>query len=321
MGLIELLRRIAQAARSRDARTMRTTLALASHYGWGREVMASLARMPAREAAFVGEVSSAMAEDARPARGSTGADYAASTALGAVSDPLAGVTRDATSLKYCPANATEWAAVCTVAGVSPPSFGWGMQDASAGAAATVGAVALTEEGARIDYGVTVTGWARKGIRTRGDGLQSSSASLPLVSASSMMVLSYAVYGAGVGAFGSLFAGTSLSYLGIDASRQIYAVNPAATESTHGSSAVGVTVHPQILQINRATSLIWATSDQDNVSVVIGTQVGRYLLFSGNTVANDGIHLLGAVWADTAAEMTTAQKKSLLQTLNWTIPWS
>lgn len=53
MGIVELLRRLAQAARSRDARTAQSLLGLATHYGWGQEVTASIGTMPSQEAAFV----------------------------------------------------------------------------------------------------------------------------------------------------------------------------------------------------------------------------------------------------------------------------
>lgn len=56
MGIIELLRRLALAARSRDERTARSTLALAQHHGWMLEVNAAVRLMPTREAAFVLEL-------------------------------------------------------------------------------------------------------------------------------------------------------------------------------------------------------------------------------------------------------------------------
>lgn len=53
--LPDLLRRLAQAAHSRDARTVKTTLAsLSRHRGWDGDVAAFMKRMPSRDAAFVG---------------------------------------------------------------------------------------------------------------------------------------------------------------------------------------------------------------------------------------------------------------------------
>jgi hypothetical protein len=71
MGIVELLRRLAQAARSGDERTALSVLGLAQHHGWMREVNAAVRLMPSRDAAFVLELLAPPAE-ARVAGGGGG---------------------------------------------------------------------------------------------------------------------------------------------------------------------------------------------------------------------------------------------------------
>ncbi len=235
-------------------------------------------------------------------------------------------TQDATSMIYCPADITEWGNVCAVAGVSDPSFGWDMQDASGNLTASVGAVDLATEGARQDFQQTVTGWTRKGAKSRGDGWLTSDASFPDVSTTSMMMLVYArQYTSGGGDndllwLGDLGAG-NYERLRVTSTDKLKSVNDAGTASSAGSGNESGQVRPYILQINRASSTCEAFSDTDAVSVAIGgpNSKGAYIL--GSLAGDECYFLIGAVWTGAAAEMTNAQIKTLLETLGWTIPWS
>mgnify|MGYP001561240484 CR=1 FL=1 len=86
-------------------------------------------------------------------------------------DPLAGlVTRDATSLVYCPADATEWASFISYhVGIATPDFPnvtvagvYLCQEASGNLTDSIGGVTLTANGTPL-YQQTVSGWTRKGV--------------------------------------------------------------------------------------------------------------------------------------------------------------
>lgn len=233
---------------------------------------------------------------------------------------LSGVSQDASSLKYCPANSTEWGTVTTAAGVSAVSLGWGMQDLAGALAASVGAVTLASEAARQDYNQTVSGWARKGVLSRGDGWLTSDASLPDISTTSQLLLVYALQAVTSTGTDSMWLGTTYARTRVLSSGLVQAVS-AAGVSASGAGDVRGAVRPFVLQVNRASSLTKLYTDQEKLSVAVSTVTGKGIYIVGSLVGDETTFLLGAQWQGAAAEMTDAQVKTLLQTLGWTIPWT
>jgi hypothetical protein len=256
------------------------------------------------------------------------AGFRAGIAAGVGADPIAppsggglAVTQDATSGIYTPANSTEWGVVTTAAGVGAVSRGWGCQDLAGSLAPSVGAVSLASEGARMTYNNAVAGWSRKGLISTGDGWFSNDASFPDISTTSQLILLYAKVAITGGADVDLLWGGNFTSRGVITSADRLQARNDTTSGLAGAAAVAGAVRPFLLQINRATGTISFSDDQEIVTVAIGGVTGKGLYFVGGLLGDNATILLAADWQGAAAEMTSAQRKSLLQTLGWTIPWS
>ena len=77
---------------------------------------------------------------------------------------VAGVTRDATSGWYVPANATEWTALLAGTGIANPSNLWLSQQASGNLPDSIGSTPLVPFNGP-SYQNTVAGWSRKAVGT------------------------------------------------------------------------------------------------------------------------------------------------------------
>jgi len=235
-------------------------------------------------------------------------------------NPLAGVSQDATSSKYVPATSGEWTTLAGVAGVSAPSFGWGMQDASGALAASVGSVTLASEGSRQAYQQTVAGWSRKGIQSKADGWLSSDASFPDISTTSQTLLVYAkVASSGTTTTDVTYhGGLATAGRATDNAAKHLVPMSISTAGTAGASDVTGAVRPIVVMVNRTSSTVRVFTDQEKLTVALGAVTGKGIYITGGLLGDDITYLLGACWA---TDMTDAQVKTLLQTLGWTIPWS
>lgn len=74
------------------------------------------------------------------------------------------ISRDATSGWYMPASNSEWTELLIGTGIPNPSHLYLFQESSGNPADSIGSKALTASGT-LSYQQTVTGWARKSIRT------------------------------------------------------------------------------------------------------------------------------------------------------------
>lgn len=245
----------------------------------------------------------------------------------------AGWTIDAASSKGTPASAAELNAMFARAGLSIAASGlYLMQEASGNMLDSIGTAPLVAAGTTRNYQQSVTGWTRKFITNSADGgtstWSSTDASLPDLSTTSFAMLAYvlmptaapaaarnliAMAGSGAGrADASLTTGPVVRGLS------------TTTNITNGTSnPVGAsTVRPIVLMSDKTNSRARVYTDQDKISPTFGAVTGKALTLgsnSGGAIAGGygwGFTLFGA-----AAERTDAQWKSILQTLNWTIPWS
>lgn len=253
--------------------------------------------------------------------------------VGASGGPsMAGVAQDATSGKYLPATAGQWTQTLTVAGIgsSGPSAIHLLQDPSGNPADVLGTFPLTASGT-LAYLQAVTGWAAKGIKTSSGVagiMQTVSASLPDISTTSMLALVYVLL---PGA-----AATTRSYVtfgpgfGFQAACNYTSGTQKAVCLDGANTATGVddptsTVRPLLLQIDRTHNVVELCTNLERITPTFATgPTGKaYILGGDNGQTNfpdTAIFLYSALFVGSAAELTVSNKRSLLQTLGWSIPW-
>jgi hypothetical protein len=241
------------------------------------------------------------------------------------SNPLAGVTRDAASGIYCPASAGEWVIVLAAAGIvsGGPSAIYLLQDPSGNPADAIGGFTLTASGAGLAYAQSIPGWTRSGIVTTAGStglLQNSSASLPDISTTSHLALSYvkAITQAvatrdvvSVGAVGTTMRAQSVATTG--QARGLCAANPAT-----GTIDSGGAVRPWVVGINRTTPGAALYTDAEKILPAISAGATGKGIQCGNVGSSDvtAAYLYRADFFAGAAELSAAQVKTLLQTLGW-----
>jgi hypothetical protein len=239
---------------------------------------------------------------------------------------MAGVARDATSLKYVPSTAAQWTQTLAAAGISAsgPAWGWGFQDASGNPAPFLGADSLTASGTGITYQSPVSGWSRAGLATA-DGATgafvSTAGDLPSYGTTSMTTLAYIAFGAAPPSQRELF------FQGVTPTELRYATTGkfliVAGNQVNGNNLVANGVHPIILQHDHTNAVDNGYSDSEKLVAVAIGGAGQKLIL-GNTgarFASPITYLYMVTFGGTAAEMTATQIKSLLQVLGWTVLWS
>lgn len=235
---------------------------------------------------------------------------------------LAGVTKDATSNIYTPANATEWAAVMSVAGISSggPSLLWLCQEASGNLADSIGAFTGTLTGGPPSFQQAIAGWSRKGITGADAGttvFANTAAGLPDPATTSNLILTYSIVTA-AGAASRVMAdmGTAL------ATSQVLTVTPIIRLDSgsvfDGTNNPTGAVRPYWFQYNVTANASAIYTDQEKITGSKRATTGKRIRLLGGF---PGSLLYCAAFFGPAAEMSAAQIKSLSQTLNWTIPWS
>jgi hypothetical protein len=244
-------------------------------------------------------------------------------------DVLVGVSRDATSGVYCPANTAEWQIVYTAAGINPaltPSAVWLMQEASGNLADSVSTFTLVPTGAGIAYQQTEPGWARKSITTTegADGvLTNTDAGLIDILVGSCAILSY--------------CRTTTSAL----LRSIFGMGAAATRCSAERLATGAPMIrcgavPQDGIVSAAGDIRpwWLTIDRTSLLAELDTDLERIIptfsaLASGKRITFGTLqnfcstcsYNYAAMFFGNAAELTAAQRKTLLLTLGWAPVWA
>lgn len=317
--LPRLLRQLQQAAHDRDTHRGKALLAeLGRNHGWKRDVDDFIKHMPSRERHFA-EGLQKHYDDSVYGGGSQAAS--GSQATPAPASPMAGVTRDATSGIYCPANAAEWSTVMAAAGISSggPSLLYLLQEASSNVADSIGAFTGTVTAA--SYQQPVTGWSRKAITGIDGGaglIDNLSASLPDPSTTSMLMLSYAIVSAAPAAIRNVqsLATTNLATSRVNTTPCAQGVSGASVVT--GTSNPTGAVRPWVLEYDKTNSAVTVYTDQEKLSPTFTAASGQrhrlHLDFAGG-------FLYHVAFFGPAAELTDAQVKTLLQTLGWAIPWS
>jgi len=245
-------------------------------------------------------------------------------------DPLAGVTRDATSGIYAPATAGEWSTAMTVAGIGSggPSSLYLMQEASGNLVDTIGGITLTATGASLLYQQAVAGWTRDAFTTP-DGLgshqaQNTTTAIDISTTSALLIL-YARMPAAAPAAVRRIHRINATGIGtfLSTTPRLQCVTGGAGGSTvSGTSDPTGATRPIVIQADRTNLVARVFSDQEEIVGTVGTYatIAFGIGSSGGNAADIG-YLYGALFSGAAAELSKAQIKTLLQTLGWGVLWS
>lgn len=254
------------------------------------------------------------------------------TLLFSGSNPMAGVTRDG-SLIYTPSTNGEWTTTMSAAGLATgnPTSLWLTQEASGNLADTLAAGnTLTVAGASWLYQQAISGWTRKGL-TVPDASANHNAqnttTVPDILTTSVMLLAYVFMPAAAPA-------ATRRIMRLDSTTgAVVVLNTTGTvgcltQGTGGTTVNGTSnactgvVRPIVLRIDKTNNRVNVYTDQDKIVGTQGTYAGLVTGFGSQSSNTPAIGLLYEVmFSGSAAELTDAQVKSLLQTLGWTIPWS
>jgi hypothetical protein len=231
------------------------------------------------------------------------------------------VTRDATSLRYAPANLTEWTELLFGTGLSAPSASWGLQEA----AVPVDDVIATNDqlsGSGFAFQQTIPGWARKGITmTEGGGaVMSNSTTIGDLQARSHLCFCYLYLPTTPGATRTVMGmgpGGSHRYVELLTSGLLRLNNlDGGPTATGGVNVIGTTF-PILLQADKTNSKLRIVTEAEIIEpAYTAPSAGGFLFNFGIAVGTSAVagFLFGALWTGAAAEMSAAQLAQLLLVL-------
>lgn len=241
---------------------------------------------------------------------------------------LVGVTRDALSGKYVPANATEWGVVLAAAGIGSggPSALWLCQEASGNLADSIGAFTMTAAGTGVTYQQSVTGWTRKALQSTDNStgrFASASASLPDPTTTSYLLLAYVNVLSAPASLRSFmeYGASTRSRLEILAAPKFQVTMPANVAT--GTADPTGAVRPYVLQHNFTASANAGYSDAEKlVPAFTNATTAKQVSLGSISLSNPAWQILyGALFVGGAAEWTSTQLKAVEQVLGWTVAWS
>jgi hypothetical protein len=237
-------------------------------------------------------------------------------------------TTDATSGKGMPANAKEWETYLGSVGLSgyQPMSQWSLSVASAASLTDAlqlrGAVSLTVTGTNATFQAPVAGWSAQGITvTNGATFRATTTNglLPNLATDNCAALMYMRVASAPSAIRTpLLFGTTVHNLRID-------TTPRFRSDSGVNNAVGTVdptgqVRPYMLVNDVTGSLSLGLSDQEKLSPTRGAVTGKQYGFGwGSNPAGSYIGLM-TLWGP-RVRFTSTTAKTLLEGLNWTIPWS
>ncbi len=229
-------------------------------------------------------------------------------------DPLAGVTRDATSLKYIPQTAAEWDIVLAYAGIvsGGPVALWRMQDVGPDLADSIGAFTFLEAGAPL-YQQPIAGWTSLATTLVAAGVSRFTCALAQGSTVSALVLLY-------GAVTTLPGATRV----IAQHPNVYAectVDPfyQANGGTlvPGTIPVDTDVHDVWIRSNVTLAAESVIGDGEVLTPVWSPDVISTIALGSTTgVGAELAFVYGAAFTAAAAELTDGQIATLRTILGW-----
>lgn len=239
---------------------------------------------------------------------------------------IPGVTRDASSNIYAPANATEWTALMAAAGLATgnPASTWTCQEASGNLADAIGAVPLTQTGAGHLYQQAVAGWTRKAVQCV-DGTAGqkwlNTTTAPNPGTTDVLLLAYvAVPVASPAAVRDVCGHAAAADCRFNTTGRLRAIFGASADLVNDPRG---RVMPVLVKIDNTGSISAIYTDQEKFIGTYATPASASMVYlGGQTAAASGAaYLYAAEFTGGAARLSDAQAKTLLQTLAWTIPWS
>lgn len=243
-------------------------------------------------------------------------------------NPMAGVSQDSTSSKYCPSSNAQWTTTMAAAGITSgnPASLWLCQEASGNLADSIGAVTLTAAN-NPTYSNSVTGWTRKAAATNETAPQChfQTTSVADLSTTSYALLAYVSLTTPTGTRELMGFGNSFDHRYVEVSTTPrYTSRVILGGGTAGTSDPGTAVRPILLMVNRASSKFKTYTDQEIIEQAwAAPTAGGALLCLGDAVnasAPAAYFLYAAGFSGTAAEFSDAQVRSLFRSLGWSIPW-
>lgn len=245
-------------------------------------------------------------------------------------DPMAGVTRDSTSLKYYPATNAEWTIAMAAAGLGTgnPTAIYNCQDVSGSLIDANAALSLTTITGVPTYSQAVAGHTRLGVGFV-DGAGTSfrraigAGPNPLTTSSIWMWVADITVAAATRAFASASVAAAADVTAIILSTPKVRVRESNVSVDGASNPLTASTQPYVLQHDLAGSRSRLFTRQEKVSGTFSlvTADGLKGLGAVTTTCPTAKVCYGCMFQGTAAELTDAQVKTLLTTLGWSIPWS
>ena len=247
---------------------------------------------------------------------------------GGGSDPMAGVTRDGSSLIYVPSSLTELNTSFTAAGLptvtSTDALIWPCQDGSGSLAEAVNGTVTLAPANTPTYSNAVTGWSRVAVgtvdATGNQRFSSTNAALPDLSATAALMIVYgAVLSTPAAVRGLYSLGTTQSEMRVTTTPALRTVSGANTGN--GAANIGTVVRPWVHRVDLANTIDRVFSDQEKYDTVIGAVTGKQIQV-GSTAAAAGPcrYLWAMLLMGAPSQLSDANIKTWLQTLGWTIAW-
>ncbi len=244
---------------------------------------------------------------------------------GDAASPLAGVTRDATSGIFAPANAIEWAAIDAAAGIpGVANSAWSCQEASGNLVDAINGINLVQTGVGHLYQVPVLGWTRRAV-TLVDGTAGQKflniTTAPNPGTQDVLLLAYVALPAVAPLVVRDVCGhAAAADCRLNTTSRLRAIFGASADLTQ--NPIG-RVMPIVVKVDNTGTTSAIYTDQEKF---IGTYTtpanGSMVYLGGQTVAASGSgYLYASERVGAGARLSDAQVKTLLQTLGWTIPWS
>lgn len=244
---------------------------------------------------------------------------------------IPGVTRDAASGWYFPASAAEWTALMSFAGLATgnPSSVHPCQEAAGNLADSIGAVTLTVTGAGHLYQQPVAGFSRLAATTVDatagqKWINTTTAPNPnTVSTGWLCCVRFPA--ANPAAVRDLVSNAAAMDSRITSTGKLSIINGATTNGT--ANPIG-TVQWVYIQHDLTASTWLAYTLQEKITGTFAAMVSNpsFMVGGQTTVAGDVGYLYDALFGGVPAELSTAQVRTLLQTLTRdavvpvVIPW-
>lgn len=244
-------------------------------------------------------------------------------------NPMAGVDQDGASAKYVPANGAQWTQTMAVAGIGSgnPTDWWLCQEAAGNLASSGAGITLAANGTPL-YQQAVSGWSRLGVGFTNAANQRFTAAAgiaPNPATTSVLFLWYMAITAAPGAqvvMGNVSDGATNYRVMAQVVGSTKIQNACAGVVVNGTTdATTVGIQPVVIQYDRTNSVANVYTLNDKIVGTYNASVVDGRKGIGGATSPTGQAVYGALWSGAGAEMSAAQIKTLLQTLNWSPTWS